>query len=321
MDDVAAALKFVKGAVSIKGLVPEMSHVAIEDGLVRAYNGVITLASPIDFSVNCNPRALEFIKAIDSCEDDRVALNMTDTGRLRVQSGKFKAFINCIEGEVQHLWPVGEVIEIDGEAIMKAVKILEPFIANDAVRQWANGILFQGQSAFATNNVCLVEYWVGSIFPTVANIPVAAVKELLRIKTPPTHAQLCEHSITFHFPDGRWLRTQLYETSWPDLSKLLALPSEQVSVPTGLFAGLETIKPFADKNELVYFKDGMLYTHQDTQLGASYEVPDLHSEGCFKISMLQLLYGVAKTADFSTYPGPVMFTGTNLRGAIMGLRT
>jgi hypothetical protein len=215
--------------------------------------------------------------------------------------------------------PAGEVVEIDGTALMDAIKVLSPFIGNDASRIWTNGIMLRGQSAFATNNVCLVEYWLGVDIPITVNIPQAAVKEMARVKEPPISAQMTEHSITFHYSNGRWIRTQLFSTEWPDLSEVLGGAADLRPMPTELFEGLEKIKPFINKQGIVYFRDGKVQTEQVEGLGASYNVEGLHSEGVYKLIMLALLDGVATHIDFSSYPSPSLFQGERVRGAIIGL--
>lgn len=318
--DILNTLRFVQGAASTKDLIPEMKHFVIKDGVIRAFNGMIAISSPIDFEVNCAPKVVPLVQAIRNC-DEVTTLGMTDGGRLRVRSGPFRAFIDCVELEnMADHQPEGDRVEVDGAALLAAIKVLNPFVGNDASRLWVNGIMFEGQSAFATNNVCLVEYWIGDHLPFKANVPMAAIKEVVRIGQPPEAVQVSEHSITFHYPDGRWIRSQLFSTEWPDIvSKILNAPAAPVALPETLFDGLELVKPFLEKQGIVYFRDGKLHTSVDDSLGASYEVERLPQEGVYKHKMLSLLKGVATSADFSTYPKPCMFYGDRLRGAIVGL--
>ena len=169
-------LKFVMGAISRKDLVPAMKHFAIEGGRVRAYNGVLALSSPIPFNIDCYPKADTLIKAIANC-DETVTMSLTPGGKLSVKSGIFKALIACVDKSEVHLEPEGERVECDGAALLQGFKVVEPFVGDDASRPWANGILLRGQSAFATNNVTLVEYWLGVTLPETVNIPHAAIKK------------------------------------------------------------------------------------------------------------------------------------------------
>lgn len=314
------SLKFVQGAVSKKDFVPAMTHFAIEHGTVRAYNGSLALCSPIAFNINCNPKAEPLVQAISNCER-HVTLAMKPNGKLSIKSGKFNAFIDCIKEEVPHAMPEGPRIkDFDGAAMLAALKVLHPFIGEDASRPFCNGVLLRGNSAFATNNVIVIQYWLGASFPIQVNLPRSAVYEMLRINEAPTHAQATETAMTFHYSDGRWIRTQLLQTDWPDVEQVLALPCAPIALPETLFEALEAIKPFSDKLGRVFMKEGVFSTCVEEGEGAKYDVPEMTSEGVYRLEMLELLKGVAQSIDFTTYPKPCIFHGDRLRGAIVGMR-
>lgn len=312
-------LRFVQGAVAKKDFVPAMTHFRIEKGTVRSFNGNLAICSPIALDLECTPKADPLVRAIANCEEE-VILSLTVKGRLRVQSGRFRAFIETIEGDTPHVEPSGRIVQINGAALLDSFVKISSFVGNDASRPWTNGILLRGQSAFATNNVCLIEYWLAIDIPFVVNIPSIAVREVTRIGEPPSHLQLDDNSITFHYTGGRWIRTQLYVTQWPDMSKLLDQKSIQSPVDPRLYHALDNLSMFADDLGRVYLKDGILRTHTEEEIGASYEVSGLGITGLYQIKMLRLLEGVAETADFTRYPEPVLFYGKNLRGAIVGMR-
>ena len=318
--EILESLKFVRGAVSKKDLVPEMKHLRLEGGMVRAFNGVLTICCPIELQLDCTPRAGDMIAAIGRCQEI-TTLSMTDSGRLRVQSGAFRAFIECLDAETMPGEPAGQMIQIDGEALVKAFRALSPFVGNDASRPWVNGILLRGQSAFATNNVCLAEYWIGTHTPFMANIPSAAIEEVLRIGEPPEYVQVDEHhSITFHYGPGRWVKTALLSIDWPELTKILDIPDAQYApIPEDLFVALDMLKPFLTKENLVFISDGLVSSDPSEGVGASYRV-DGFPDGCYRASMLQLLQGAATVADFTRYPKPCPFMGERLRGVILGMR-
>lgn len=312
-------LRFVQGSVAKKDYLPALTHFRIENGKVRGFNGTLALCSPIPFDIACTPEAIPLVQAIRNCTET-IALSMTPAGRLSVKSGKFRVLINCIEGETSHVEPEGEPLQLDGAALLSALQAVQPFIGDDASRPWSNGVLLKGQSAFATNNVTLVEYWAGSDFPKTVNLPRAAIKEILRVGEAPVSAQSSEGSFTLHYSNGRWIRTALLATEWPDLSRVLDKTSRQETVNPQLFEGLEFIKPFVDKIGRVTFHEGAVCTSTTEGEGARFDIDGLDYPGSFQIEMLMLLQGVAQTIDFSTYPGPCLFTGERLRGAIIGMR-
>lgn len=317
-----AALKFVQGSVAKKDFVPELKHFLIEDGRVSGFNGVLALSSPIPFNIACKPSAQPLIKAIGNCEDT-VLLSLTPAGKLTVKSGKFKVHVECIQGETMHVKPEGVMVDIPGELFYEGIKAVAPFIGEDASRKWAQGVLIKERSLFATNNVTLVQFWLGVDFPCELNIPLPAIKEMLRIKEAPLRAQIADNSITFHYSGDRWLRTQLYSlTEWPDLGRILNTPNEPTPIHEELFTGLDVIKPFVDPMGSVFINNGVITTVSGDAAdeGASYEVPGMINEGIFNIEMLALLKGVATHVDWTLYPKPCLFSGGRLRGAIVGMR-
>lgn len=314
-----AELKFVQGAVARKDFIPHLTHFKIENRTVRSFNGSLALCSPIDFDIDCIPKAVPFVKAIQNCEDT-VSLNMTPAGRLSVSSGSFKAFIECVEEDTGHVEPEGERFELNGMQVLQALKIMAPFIGEDASRPWTNGVLFKGQSAYATNNVSLIEYWIGDLFPIICNVPKVAIREMIRINEPPLYAQATGRSISFHYPNGKWLRTALLDLEWPDLAKVLDVPNAPVPIDPLIFPALTAIKPFADEYGRVYLQGDELTTCTADGEGAGYIVPGLGAEGIYQIEMLTRLEGVATAWDLSLYPAPCHFVGERLRGAIIGMR-
>ena len=312
-------LKFVQGAVSKKDFIPALTHFRIENGTVRSFNGMLALCSPIAFDLDCSPKAEPLVKAIGNC-DETVTLSLTPTGRLSVKSGSFKALIDCVQEATPHVTPEGDIINFDGEQVLKAFETIYPFIGNDASRPWSNGVLLKGQSAFATNNVTLVEYWVGSTFPIECNVPRACIKEMLRIGEPPLYAQADHNSLTFHYGENCWIRTQLFSTEWPDLSKVLEVQSNPRPIHDELFAGLEKLKPFVDKQGHIFFRNGIIATSQDEHEGADYALTNHDYNGIYNIEMLALLKDVVKGIDWNMYPRPCPFHGDRLRGAIVGMR-
>lgn len=312
------ALKFVQGAVAKKEFFPALSHFRIAGGSIKGYNGSMALCSPIALDLEATPKAIPFIKAIQTCRDT-VQLNLTPTGRLSVKSGSFKAFVECTEDPFPEIEPEGETIHLDGK-LLEALKVLSPFIAEDASRPWARGILFRGPSAYATNNVTLIEYWLGYHFPVEVNIPKPAVQELLRIGEEPAKVQVSEKGVTFHYDSGRWLRTQIYSTEWPDLSKVLDKESSPKPLPKSFYPSLLDVAPFVDEMGRVHLLGNRLATSPDDGIGASVEIA-LSANGVYNIRQLQLLEGVASAIDLSMYPKPCLFFGERVRGAMVGMIT
>lgn len=312
------SLRFVMGAVAKKDFVPSLVHFSIEGGRVRGFNGMLGLCCPIDMNLTVSPKATQFVKAIQTCKET-IQLHVTPAGRLAVKSGTFRVFVDCTEETYPMVEPEGAEIVPQGP-IMAVLKKLAPFIAEDASRPWARGILLRGNSAFATNNIVVIEHWMATPFPTEINIPKMAVTELLRIGEEPTSLQVSELNATFHFSGGRWLRTQTYSTKWPDLSRVLDVESVQLPVPEGLWQAVEDLAPFVDDLGRLHLAPGTISTGQTDGSGASVDLPALGVTGCFNAHQLSLLKGVVDTIALDGYPKPCLFYGDGVRGAIVGMR-
>lgn len=314
-----AALKFVKGAVSTKDYVPALTHFRIHGGRVTGYNGKLSLSSPIPLDIDCCPKAIPFVKAIEACEDT-AQLAMTPTGKLAIRSGKFKAHVDTLAEDYPGVEPEGVRVAIDGQ-LLPVLTTLYGFTSDDASRPWAAGVLLDGSSAFATNNVILVERWLGYHFPYRVNLPRYAVRELIRIGEEPVELMVSGNSATFFFEGGRWLRTQLNSHDWPPVHSLFdKMPASHTPVPEGLFEALATLAAFTEEAGRVFCMGGKLATHRDEGVGAAVDVEGVPEEGIYNLKMMQLLEGVVHTIGFECYPQPCPMYGERLRGLLMGMR-
>lgn len=312
-----SSIKFVQGSIASKGFAPELTHFCIKDGMIRGFNGDLALASPIDLDLNVIPKAKQFIKAIIACKAE-TAMHITGAGRLCIKSGKFKAFIDCIEETYPNIEPEGDKIALKGSFI-KQLALLKPFIAEDASKPWARGILLDGCTATATNNIVIVQKWIDEPFPIRVNIPETAVRELVRIKEEPTHMSVTENTISFYYANGRWLRSNLVGLDWPDINRVLDAESNPKPVPVGLFDAIQDLKDFVEESGRLIFADGKVMTTRDEGEGASVELDGLPQECCINWRHLAKLEGIAVEIDLAMYPAPCIFYGDNLRGAIVGM--
>jgi len=311
-------LKFVSGAIAKKDYVPTMKHFLIHDGTVRAYNGVLTLSSPIALDIDCKPLADPMMRAIINCTET-VNLSLTPANRLKIQSGKFKAFIDCTSLEVPDIVPEGDEISLSGIEIVKIFKKLFPVIGTDASRPWVNGIYLNNQSCFVTNNAIIVQYWLGINVPPM-NIPREAIKEIIRIGTEPTSIRVTSNSITFMYESGRWIKTKLIDGGWPNVEAILNNPTNQKVIDTELFTAIDSVEDFCEKTGILYFSEGIIHTHTDLEVGGRYDLTTVEFAGAYNVNMLKLLSGIATTIDWSSFPKACIFYGENIRGAIIGMK-
>lgn len=318
------ALKFVQKSVARRDFVPGLTHFRIKDRRITGFNGFVALSAPVDIGFDFAPHAGLFTRALDACEDV-IALKL-EGGSINIRSGNFRTSVPCLPlDQTPNTQPEGVIVS-PHDSTLDALKSLRRFVGTDESRPWATGILLAGQSAYATNNIVMAEYWLGAPFPHFVNIPSFAIDEVLKIDEELSHLQISESSITFHYKDGRWVKTQLLNLDWPDLIGLMATcwdGSMLEPVPSGLLEACEKLIVFGDKEGCRAFLRGTdISTKIDgvTNEGALIELPGLPSRGCYNLRFLISVLKVATHADFSKYPKAIPFMGDKLRGVIIGMR-
>lgn len=316
------ALRFVKGAVARKDFMPVLTHFRIEGGRIIGSDGNLALSSPVDIAIEASPKAGVFATAIANC-DGPVAMVQLPNGSLAIRSGAFKAVVDC-STDVYPTVPVGGRRFDIPFKLIPVLKTLERFISEDASRPWSQGILLRGKSAFATNNVIVVEQWIGVTTPVEINIPTKAVAEMIRIDEEPEYIEIAQDedgnatSLTVRYSDDRWLYHPAVGGEWPDTGRYLNKSYAYKPFPLELFPALRKLKPLAAKDQAVYMAKGNVRTNLDPELGSSMDVADLEAEGKYSLPQLNLLEGIANAIDFSDRLAG--FKGTNLRGVIYGMR-
>ncbi len=316
-------LKFVRAAVSKNDTKPTNQHFLIRDRSVTATNGTLTMRAPIPIDFFCAPLAHQFFHAIAACKDT-ISLTL-DGGRLLVRSGRFKTHVDCVDPNSFHLpLPMGSIYPLSAP-IVPILKKLLPFVSTDESRPWACGVLFVNNSAFATNNVSIVEHWMPVAFPVIAHLPTEAIKELIRLKVEPQAVQVEAHQVTFHLPGGEWITCALTSHKWPDIQRYFETtyqgPFVEGEALRLMLDDVSTLQPFTtDFLQSIHLLPGRLSTMGEDALGTSLDFPGSPGTGAFAANVLLSLRGVAERVGFGAYPRPVPFYGQKLRGVISGLR-
>ncbi|UPT53316.1 DNA polymerase III beta subunit [Synechococcus phage Ssp-JY38] len=319
---IEKSLKYIIGAVARKDHVESLCHLLIRDGTAIAYDGMLSMSTPIDIDLHAKPHAKTMLKAIQACDDEKaISLHMTQAQRLAVRSGAFRAYVPCLgdEDEMHQPLPEGEHVEVTPR-LMDSIRAMAPLMGIDASRAWSQGLRLCGNSTFATNNILLAEYWHGANFPHEIIIPADAVKELLRINVAPTHAQVTDSSATFFFEGDRWLRTQLVGGQWPieQVTALLDAGGNPQPLPQGFFDALRKLRAFVDDAAGVRIHADRITTTNEEQSGAAVELESVSEGAHFNINQILLLDDIATKIDFMQHPQACYWQGNKVRGVIIG---
>ena len=317
------ALKFVSGAVSKLDTVPALTHYRVEAGFVMGFNGTVAICSPIDLQLTATPNAEQFYRALKSC-DEVVTITQTHSGSLRVKSGTFSAVVDCLPDAYPAVAPDGPAYTVK-PGLGALLKKLVPIISNDPMKLWANGALFSTDGTITvTDGVVMAQAYTGDYCPGVCNVPAAALREVVRTGLDPIALQFGSGSLTFHFDGGKWLRTTLFNAAWPmhKLDGILGRPwiaPDAVGDP--FFDAVAKLVPFGDEFAKITFL-GNLLTIADAngQHRASVET-SVTGQGLYNARLLLKVKELATAIDFGQYPAAALWSGDNVRGALMPMVT
>jgi hypothetical protein len=318
------ALRFVSGAVSKLDTVPALSHYRVEAGFIMGFNGTVAICSPIDLALTATPNAEQFYRALKSC-DEVVTITQTHSGSLRVKSGTFSAVVDCLPDAYPAVAPDGAAYAVK-PGMGALLKKLVPIISNDPMKLWANGALFSTDGTITvTDGVVMAQAYTGDYMPGVCNVPAVALREVVRTGLDPVALQFGAQSLTFHFDGGKWLRTTLFNAAWPlhKLDGILGRAAQPVAIPDGYFASVEKLIPFGDDfAKLAFDPAGFHMEDGDKQQRARVDMQVQEgAAGVYNARLLLKIKDLAKWIDFSQYPSAALWSGDNVRGAIMPMVT
>lgn len=317
------ALNRVRGAVAKKDLVPVLTHFHIYDGRIQGSNGSLSIDTncPGVEQLNITVPAVQFLKAVDAC-DGEPSLKITPKGKLSVTRGKFRVLLPLAKHEdFPRSEKQGKSIAMNDLGILEPLKTLQAYIGEDASRPWCCGVLISGEDAYATNNMVLIRTksnW--GALETSINLPGYAVNELLRLKQEPIAIYQQDNCMTFEYSDGTWLKTQLFESTWPDVVGRIPDTIAGFTEIDELGAAVEKILPFCpDPNfpEIQIGPEGVLTADGDMSAEISgIELP----KGKFRAEPLLSMLQIATSIEFEAYPRPCPFKGDKVEGVIVGVQ-
>lgn len=314
------ALSFC-AVVSEKLGTPFETHIGLKNKWAIAFNGVIAAGSPIEEEIYCYPHNLMLMEALSKC-DESYSFTQLDNGRLSIKSGKFKAIVPCLDPSLmQEALPDPQIVGITNK-FKDAVEAVGVLANENAQHILTASVLMSGQTVISTNRVMLLEYWHGLDLPPNIPLPKQFVAALVKQKKNLTGFGFSNCSATFYFEDGSWLRTQLYNDEWPDVSKILNREANLWTIDINFFKALEAVTPFSTDGN-IYFNNGKLNSHPNENAGASYECGGLPNDVIYPAKQLAIMKQYVKKIDYraqgihdSSYC--LVFQGDYCRGVISG---
>ena len=311
------ALKFISVAQHTDGT-PMQSHCRISDGTVVGFDGGLTVGHYIEETLNVCPHTATLISALSKCKET-ISITELDSGKLSIKSGKFRALVPCVDfRDIPAIQPDSPVAAIT-DTLKVALAACVPLTQDNGTEPFTCAVLLQAGTAVATNRHVVIEAWHGLDLPPGILIPKASVSAICKTDKHLKAFGFSSNSATFFFEDDSFIKTQLYINNFPQYQKLLDIESNAFPLPAGFYEAVETIAPFIEKEKTtVYFIDGKISSHYNTELGASFEVEGLKNGLAFNVNYLKLIRQHTHMVQFDANDrGMALFFGDNVRGAIM----
>lgn len=301
---------------------PNETHVSLGNNWAVAFNGIVAAGYKTQEDIYACPNNKLLIEALTKCGDN-LSITQLDNNRLSIKSDKFKAIVPCIDPiQMYPVQPDAPIAEINDKFKM-AVEAVGVLVGDDPdAKVYLRSVLLSNGSTIATNGQVIFEYWHGIDLPNGLALPKSIINPLVKNVNHLAQFGFSNSSVTFYFENESWIKTQLFADQWPEIRPILDKKSNPWPVPPDFFKALAAVAPFSGDGK-VYFENGLLCSHPEPSIGASYEITGLPRGPVFSARQLALIQPYAQQIDFlaeGPHPGTTMamFFGQNIRGALTG---
>lgn len=316
-------VRWLKDALSSKKIVLEMNYYKIHDGMIKATDGRIIAAHPIDIDDDFLVPGKDLERLLARMDGDVKITVDDENNEITVKSGRSRGTMKTLAFDS---WDYPGIRDEDWQPIpaglMHALRKLEPFVSENANHIWACGVTLKDGWAYATNNVAIAGIQVKAIGDMEVIIPSWTIDFILD-RTDGIEAWAhTENYMAFKWKNGAWMRSSLLDSSFPekvcDMIKKASYESPEV----------EITKEFRQSvSKLAELVDGSIRITQ-TEITGSFGATRVEEE-CFieelggidTIWNAKFLSQVVKVADFwdpFMYPKPAPFSGDGVVGYIVG---
>lgn len=312
---LATALSFVSVA-GTKDDAPYKTHVALNNKFAVACDGQITAGHPIAEELECCPH-LGQLRAALARTGESLSIAELPTGQLSITGDKLTAKIPCIAFDAlpdSVLTKPDPVCAVIDDRIKAAFGVCGLMVSEAGDKAFKCGMLLRANDCTGTDGVLLIQYWHGIDLPPGLFVPKIFAAAVCKIKLPLVgFGFTAGRSVTFHFEGGAWIKTQLYEDKYPEVSQIIDAPCTPQPVPDNLFEAIEAVAAF-DENECATLDEGKVVT-----ANAEFQVDGLAASCSFSVDYTKMIAPLVKSIDLSR-DDRAFFFGENLRGVVMGMR-
>ena len=293
---------------------------------VAASDGIVTAAHPIQEDIQTCPQTHPLIEALSTVAQEReLSITQLTPHALAITSGAFRGLISCVApAEIPITGPDPTAVQLNpgqGVLMQHALASVASLAVDGSPEAIKAGVYLQAKSAVATDGAALLECWHGVdlpgavLMPRYAAIAVGATKHAL------IGLGASASSVTFHFQNGAWLKTQLYAERYPNYQHFFdTSPGAKVwAAPLDFFKAIDTIESFS-KTGTVHFNAQGIASDSTKEQASTYRVEGL-PDMAFKAKLLLSVKHAFETAAFDPVNRKVVFYNNKarIRGVVMAV--
>ncbi len=344
-------VELVSGATASKDIVPVLTHVNVQGEYLQATDGRITCCTPAPtdpalpgtperpVNVPCKKLLQALRKAPKGAT---IKVSETQDGRLQLQAGRLRVRLPLSEEAFPGQDAPTAAVGIDGEALVQALQLARPFVAEDGSKPWATGVLMHPSGVvMATNNVTIVRVPCTALQadrPPVT-VPVQWVDEVLRLQRlygAPVAIEWGEAHVVAVWQDGTWLHAATVAEAWPDTAVSMVPDAPEDPATEGepladLRQAVALVTPFSpdEKAPVVELSERGAATAQGEGYAAGTTEAELvtpeggagYPPGRYRAEVLDRVLALADRVWLDRYPQPIPFAGPDgVVGLFVGVR-
>jgi hypothetical protein len=312
------ALKFVSIAQRAKGDL-RMTHCLMQDGWLLATDGAISAGCKIEDTINAAPHTAKLIAALSKAKG-QISIVQVNAYKLTIKGDKFQATIPCAEAhEMFPVAPDPNIATVTND-VKKGFGACAALVNESAPEAFKAGVLLQSGTIVGTDGIVMLEYWHGVDLPPGLLIPKAAANAIANCAKDVAGFGFTNNSVTIHFTDGAFLKTQLFASQYPDYLRVLEeYECDYWPVPDDFFTAVDHVAEFGE-NGRVYFDTNIMRSDPIPGEGASYEVQGLPPGMAFSSVELNKVREYFKKVCWIPEVSKAFFVTDGVaRGVIMGL--
>ena len=285
-------------------------------------DGVLTFGTPIEEDLQACPHTFKLIEALKECTE-KLTITQTSALEIVVDCDNFLGKVDCVDfSQIPISGP--DPIQISASNTFKEGLFILQGILESSPDIRTGCIFITKNSAIATNGKTMLELWHGLNLPQNFAIIQHAAKHVGKCKKLLTGLGWSDSSITFHFEDGSFIKSQLVNlASYPDFTKILALPAKFNFLPVSenFIKYIKTISSFCDNSDIAYLESKTISSSEED--GSFFRIEGIPCKMMFSISELLSIAKVFNFAYFSNEkfeePKVYFHNGSDMRGVLMAM--